>query len=36
VFVDLVGDDDQVVLDRDVADPAQLLVGQDGAGRVVR
>jgi hypothetical protein len=34
VLVDLVGDHDQVVLDRDGGDGAQLGVGQNGAGRL--
>jgi hypothetical protein len=36
VFVDLVGDDDQIVLDGNLADTAEFVVGEHGAGRVVR
>ena len=36
VLVDLVGDHDQVVLDREPGDALELGAGQHGAGRVVR
>ena len=35
VLVDLVGDHDEVVLDRHVGDRLQLLAGEHRAGRVV-
>jgi hypothetical protein len=36
VLVDLVGDDDQIVLDRNLGDRGELDRGEHGAGGVVR